>query len=102
MRQTGVCQKNHGPQNSAWIILQPSLEVLDRLKIIISKPDFITVYEEDPMSLHLIFLEFQSVNWDDFIEELRISLEPLASSPDYENHCPKLTAIRLMQPITLG
>ncbi len=67
-----------------------------------SKPEFITGYEEDPMSLHLIFLEFQSLNWDDFIEELRISLEPLVSSPDYKNHCPKLTAVRLTQPITLG
>ena len=92
MRQIGVCQKNDGPQTSAWIILQPSLEVLSRLKLMIEKPDFISVQEEDPMSLHLIFLDFQSINWDDFIEELRVSLEPLVSSPVYENHCPKLTS----------
>ena len=101
MRQTGVCHKNHGPQDSTWIILQPSPEVIDRLKLIMSGPDFITVYEQDPMSLHLIFLDFQSVNWDDFIEELRISLEPLVSSLDYENHCEKLTSVRLRQLITL-
>ena len=96
MRQTGVCQKNLGPKNSTWIILQPSSEVLERLKQKMSEPEFITVYKEDPMSLHLIFLEFQSVNWDDFIEELRISLESLVSSPDHENYCPMLTSVRLM------
>ena len=58
----------------------------------IDKPDFLSVHEEDPMSLHLIFIDFQSINWDDFIEELRISLEPLVNSPVYENQCPKLTS----------
>ena len=46
----------------------------------IDEPDFLAVHEEDPMSLHLIFIEFQSINWDDFIEELRVSLEPLVKS----------------------
>ena len=91
MRQIGACQKNHGPQNSTWIIIQPSQEVLSRLKLVLDKPDFLSVHEEDPMSLHLLFISFQSINWDDFIEELRISLEPLVKSPVYENQCPKLT-----------
>lgn len=49
------------------------------------RPDFISVQEEDPMSLHLIFLYFQSINWDDFVEHLRISIEPLVCSSDREN-----------------
>ena len=92
MRQIGVCQKNHGPQNSTWIIIQPSQEVLSRLKLVLDRPDFLSVHEEDPMSLHLLFISFQSFNWDDFIEELRISLEPLVSSPVCENQRPKLTS----------
>ncbi|KAM0806075.1 hypothetical protein BDR22DRAFT_958543 [Usnea florida] len=83
IRQIGVCQKNHGPQNSTWIIIQPSLEVLTRLKLMIDKPDFLSVHEEDPMSLHLVFIDFQSINWDDFIEELRISLEPLVDAAHF-------------------
>lgn len=91
MRQIGVCQQNTGRQNSTWIILQPSLEVLSRLKLTVDRPDFISVHEEDPMSLHLIFFDFQSVNWDDFVEHLRISLEPLVCFPDHENNHPRLT-----------
>ena len=49
------------------------------------RPDFFFVQEEDPMSLHLIFLCFQSINWDDFVEHLRISIEPLVCSPDRDN-----------------
>ncbi|MCJ1422214.1 hypothetical protein MMC29_000093 [Sticta canariensis] len=39
--------------------------------------------EEDPMSLHLIFLYFQSTNWDDFVEHLRISIEPLVDAAHF-------------------
>lgn len=92
MRQIGVCQKNDGPRNSTWIILQPSLEILNRLELTLKKSDFISVHEKDPMSLHLIFLDFQSINWDDFVEHLRISLEPLVFSPDLDNHYPMLTS----------
>ena len=33
------------------------------------------------MSLHLIFLEYQSTNWEDYVEHLRATLEPLVRLP---------------------
>ena len=77
MRQIGIGQLFNGPQDSTWILLQPSSEVLSRLELAIDKPDFFSVQEEDPMSLHLFFLEYQSINWDDYIEHFRVTLEPL-------------------------
>ena len=77
MRQIGICQKFREPQNSTWIILQPSPQVLSRLELTIDKLKFSSAQEDDPMSLHLIFLEYQSLNWDDYVEHLRMSLEPL-------------------------
>lgn len=92
MRQIGICQKNNGPRNSAWILLQPSPEVVSRLELAMNGQDFISVHEADPMSLHLIFLDFQSINWDDFVEHLRISLQPLVCFIDQDKHHPKLTS----------
>lgn len=83
MRQIGICQKNNGPRNSAWILLQPSPEVVSRLELAMNGQDFISVHEADPMSLHLIFLDFQSINWDDFVEHLRISLQPLVDAAHF-------------------
>ena len=31
------------------------------------------------MSLHILFLSFQSARWDDYLEHLRKALEPLVS-----------------------
>ena len=81
MRQIGVCQKSHGPQDTTWIILQPSPEVLSRLEQTIDKPEYFSEQQEDSMSLHLIFFEYQSVNWDDYVEHLRMALEPMVCSP---------------------
>ena len=81
MRQIGICQRSHGPQDSTWIILQPSLEVLSRLERTIEQSEFFSTQQRDPMSLHLIFLEYQSVNWDDYVEHLRLTLEPLVRLP---------------------
>ena len=39
--------------------------------------EYLSAQEEDPMSLHLIFLEYQSVHWNDYVEHLRVTLEPL-------------------------
>ena len=77
MRQIGIGQKVHGPQDSTWIILQPGSEVLSRLELAIDKSEYLSTQEEDPMSLHLIFLEYQSMNWNDYVEHLRVTLEPL-------------------------
>ena len=77
MRQIGIGQKFHGPQDSTWIILQPGSEVLSRLELAIDNIEYLTAQEEDPMFLHLIFLEYQSVNWNDYVEHLRVTLEPL-------------------------
>lgn len=103
MRQIGICQKNNGPRNSAWIILQPSLEVRNRLELTMNGQDFISVYEADPMSLHLIFLDFQSINWDAFVEHLRISLQPLVCFIDQDKTPSKADFFaRLMQLISPG
>ena len=77
MRQIGIAQKFHGPQDSTWIILQPGSEALRRLELAIDKSEYLSTQEKDPMFLHLIFLEYQSVNWNDYVEHLRVSLEPL-------------------------
>ena len=77
LRQIGLYQRSCGPQDSSWIILQPSSEVLSSLELIIDKKEYFSMQEGDPMSLHLIFLEYQSVKWDDYVEHLRITLEPL-------------------------
>ena len=90
MRQIGVCQKIYGPHNSTWIILQSSPEVLGHLELTMIEPELFSAYEADPTSLHLVFLEFQTFNWDDFVEHLRMSLEPLVRSPNGEYHQPKL------------
>ena len=81
LRQIGLCQKFRGPQESSWIILQPSSEVLNSLELMIDKPEYFSVHQRDPMSLHLIFLEYQSVKWADYVEHLRMTLEPLVCSP---------------------
>ena len=77
MRQIGIGQRFHGPQDSTWIILQPGSEVLSRLKLAIDKSEYLSAQEEDPMFLHIIFLEYQIVNWNDYVEHLRVTLEPL-------------------------
>ena len=77
MRQIGIGQKFHGPQDSTWIILQPGSEVLSRLELEIDKSKYLSAQEDDPMSLHLIFLHYQSLNWNDYVEHLRVTLEPL-------------------------
>lgn len=77
MRQIGIGQKYRGPQDSTWIILQPGTEVLSRLELAIDKSEYLSAQEEDPMFLHTIFLEYQSVNWNDYVEHLRVTLEPL-------------------------
>ena len=77
MRQIGIGQKVHGPQDSTWIILQPGSEALSRLELAIDNPEYLSAQEEDSMFLHLIFLEYQSVNWNDYVEHLRVILEPL-------------------------
>ena len=77
IRQIGIGHKFHGPQDSTWIILQPDSEVLSRLELAIDESEYLSAQEEDPMSLHLIFLEYQSVNWNDYVEHLRETLEPL-------------------------
>ena len=59
--------------------MQPDPDVLSRLELAIDKSESFSVQEEDPMSLHLIFLEYQSIYWDDYIEHLRVTLEPLVS-----------------------
>ena len=81
MRQIGICQKSCGPQNSTWMILQPSPEVLNRLELTIAKSESISVQKWDPMSLHLIILKYQSIHWDDYVENLRETLEPLVCFP---------------------
>lgn len=43
----------------------------------IDKTDYSSMQEDDPMLIHLIFLEFQSKNWDDYVEYLRVTLESL-------------------------
>lgn len=78
MRQIGICQKFHGPQDSTWIILQPSSETLSRLELMIDNSEYFSMQEDDPMLLHLIFLEYQSKNWDDYVEHFRVTLESLA------------------------
>lgn len=77
MRQIGICQRFHGPQDSTWIILQPGSEALSRLEVMIDHSEYFSVQEDDPMLLHLIFLEVQSKNWDDYVEHLRVTLESL-------------------------
>lgn len=77
MRQMGVCHKSCGPQSSAWIILQPSPEVSSQLELVFNDAGYAAANEEDPMSLHVVFLSSQRANWDDYLEHLRIDLEPL-------------------------
>lgn len=77
MRQIGVCERSNGPQNCAWIILQPSLEILNLLEAKISSADYFTTYAKDPISLHLVFHDFQTSQWDDYVEHLRTTLEAL-------------------------
>ncbi|MCJ1450466.1 hypothetical protein MMC28_000797 [Mycoblastus sanguinarius] len=47
------------------------------------EPELFSAYEADPTSLHLVFLEFQTFNWDDFVEHLRMSLEPLIDAAHF-------------------
>ena len=79
MRQTGVCEKSLGTQKSTWIIIRPSPEISRALERTIDQAKYLSEYKEDPMIAHLIFLEYQSINWDDYVEHLRVSLEPLVS-----------------------
>ena len=80
LRQIGICQKSHGPHSSTWMILQPSAEVLSRLEMIIEKSEYFSMEQRDPMFLHLVFLGFQSAAWDDYVEHLRMEIEPLVGS----------------------
>lgn len=77
MRQTGVCHKSSGPHNSAWIVLQPSPEILSALQLAISEAGYNAAIEENPMFLHIIFLSVQRATWDDYLEHLRTDLETL-------------------------
>lgn len=77
MRQIGVCERRTGPQDCAWIVIQPSEEVLSLLEAKISSADYFSTHAKDPISLHLVFHDFQISHWDDYVEHLRITLEAL-------------------------
>jgi len=77
MRQIGVCERSNGPQDCAWIVLQPSQEILSLLEAKISSADYFSTHAKDPISLHLVFHDFQTSKWDDYVEHLRTTLEAL-------------------------
>ena len=47
----------------------------------LSDTHYFPAHEENPMFPHLIFLSFQALNWDDYVEHLREVLEPLVRNP---------------------
>ena len=77
MRQMGICQKNDGPFSSAWIILQPPVEILSELDMLANEKGYAAAVEVDPIMLHINFLRFQRTNWDDYLEHLRAILMPM-------------------------
>ena len=89
LRQTGVYERNNGPQRqSMWIVLQPSQECRQSLEQFWQEPSCSTAIANNPMQMHVLLLSSATLYLDEYVEYLRLRLTPFVRlSIQERKHC---------------